>query len=140
MKINRGKLFTFNLQQDLKFVSWKPLESQITRCWDNLVDRGMNLAWTLMTWETVVKVALISWEHETALQRCFYKKGVLTVCSKITGEHPYQSVISIKLQSNFFKIGFRHGCSPVNFLHIFKTSFPENNSRRLLLEDLSAEH
>ena len=28
-------------------------------------------------------------------------KGVLKICSKFTGEHPCQSVISIKLQGNF---------------------------------------
>ena len=30
----------------------------------------------------------------------FLRKGVLKICSKFTGEHPCQSVISIKLQSN----------------------------------------
>ena len=27
-------------------------------------------------------------------------------------------------QSNFIEIALRHGCSPVNLLHIFRTSFP----------------
>ena len=31
----------------------------------------------------------------------FLRKGVLKICSKFTGEHPYRSVISIKLQSNW---------------------------------------
>ena len=39
-------------------------------------------------------------------------KGVLNMCSKFTGEHPYQSVNHI-----------RHGCSPVNLPHIFRTPF-----------------
>ena len=30
----------------------------------------------------------------------FLQRGVLKICSKFTGEHPYRSVISIKLQSN----------------------------------------
>ena len=30
----------------------------------------------------------------------FLVKGVLKICSKFTGEHPYQSVVSIKLQIN----------------------------------------
>ena len=30
-----------------------------------------------------------------------------------------QSVISIKLQSNFIEITLRHGCSPTNLLHLF---------------------
>ena len=37
-----------------------------------------------------------------------------------------------KLQSNFIEIAFRHGCSPVNLLHIFRTPFPKNNSRGIL--------
>ena len=36
--------------------------------------------------------------------------GVLKICSKFTGEHPCPSVISIKFQSNFIEITFRHGC------------------------------
>ena len=64
----------------------------------------------------------------------FLGKGVLKICSKFTGEHPCQSAISIKLQSNFFEIALRHGCSPANLLHIFRTPFPKNTSGRLLLE------
>ena len=33
----------------------------------------------------------------------------------------------------FIEIALQHGCSPVNLLHIFGTSFPKNNSGRLLL-------
>ena len=35
--------------------------------------------------------------------------------------------------SNFIEIALRHGCSPVNFLHIFRTPFPKNTSGGLLL-------
>ena len=62
----------------------------------------------------------------------FLEKGVLKTCSKYTGEHPCQDVISIKLQSNFIEITFRHGCFPVNLLHIFRTLFPKNTSGGLL--------
>ena len=55
----------------------------------------------------------------------FLGKGVLKICSKFTGEYPCRSVISIKLLCNFVEITFRHGCPPVNFLHIFKTFFPK---------------
>ena len=55
---------------------------------------------------------------------------------KFTGEHPFQSVISIKLQRNFTKIALRHGCSPVNLLHILRTPFPRNTSGWLLLDIL----
>ena len=54
--------------------------------------------------------------HRSSRPKVFFKKVVLKICSKFWGEHPSQSVISIKLQ-------LRDGCSPVNFLHIFKTLF-----------------
>ena len=50
-------------------------------------------------------------------------KGVLKICSKFTGENPFRSEISIKLQ-----IALRHGFSPVNLMHIFRTPFPRNTS------------
>ena len=40
------------------------------------------------------------------------------------------------LQSNFIEIALRHGCSPVNLLHIFRSPFPENTSERLLLKSV----
>ena len=64
----------------------------------------------------------------------FLRKGFLKICSKFTGEHPCRSAISIKLQSNFNEIALRHGCSPVNLLHIFRTPFPKNTSGWLLLK------
>ena len=64
----------------------------------------------------------------------FLGKGVLKICSKFTGEHPCWSAISIKLLCNFIEIGLRHGCSPVNSLNIFRTSFPKSTSGGLLLK------
>ena len=55
-------------------------------------------------------------------------------CKHFTGEHPCQSIISIKFLCNFIEMALHHGCSPVNLLHIFSTSFRKNNSGRLLLE------
>ena len=49
--------------------------------------------------------------------------GVLKICSKFTGEHPYRSAISIKLLCKFCEIILGHGCSPVYLLHIFRTLF-----------------
>ena len=43
------------------------------------------------------------------------------VLIKVTEKHPYQSEISIKLQSKFTEITLRPGCSPVNLLHISGT-------------------
>ena len=65
------------------------------------------------------------------------KKGVLKICSKFTGEHPCWSVISNKLQSNFFEIALRHGFSAVNLLHIFRIPFFKNTSGWLLLQVIS---
>ena len=56
------------------------------------------------------------------------RRGVLKICSKCTGEHPWRSVISIKLLCNFIEIILRHGFSPVNLLHIYRAPFPRNTS------------
>ena len=53
-------------------------------------------------------------------------KGNLKICSKFTGEHP--------CRSNFIEITLRHRCSPVNLLHIFRTTFTKNTFGLLLLE------
>ena len=63
----------------------------------------------------------------------FLGKGVLKICSKLTGEHACQNVISIKLQSNFIEITLRHGFSPVNLLHVFRTPFHKNTCEELHL-------
>ena len=76
----------------------------------------------------------------------FLGTGVLVICSKFTGEHPCRSAVSIKLGKftgeqpcrrtmpcNFIEIALRRGCSPVNLLYIFRTSFPKNTFGRLLL-------
>ena len=67
---------------------------------------------------------------------------------QISGERSCLSAISTKLLSNLFFLIFiflilllwnfietklRHECSPVNLLHIFRTTFLENTSGRLLL-------
>ena len=38
-----------------------------------------------------------------------------------------------KCDFNFIEIALRHGCSPVNVLHIFRTPFQQNTSEWLLL-------
>ena len=55
----------------------------------------------------------------------FLRKGVQKIRSKFTGEHPCRSVNSIKLLCNIIEIALRHGCSPVNLLHIFRNLFLE---------------
>ena len=44
-----------------------------------------------------------------------------------------------KMLSNFIEITLWHGCSPVNLLHIFRTNFPKNISRWLLLKVITFE-
>ena len=61
----------------------------------------------------------------------FLGKDVLKTCSKFTREHTCQSVISTKLQRTDV---LRHGCSPVNLLHIFKTTFYKNTSGGFFME------
>ena len=61
----------------------------------------------------------------------FLGKIVLKISSKFTGEHQCQSVISMKLQSNFIETTLRHGCS--NLLHIFRTPFSKDTSGGMLL-------
>ena len=72
-----------------------------------------------------IRAILLSWlqNNRSSRSEVFLVKGVLKICSKFTGEYPCRSVISIKLQSNFIEIALRHGCSPVNLLHIFRTPF-----------------
>ena len=59
------------------------------------------------------------------------------ICSTFTGEHPYRSVISVKLLCNFVEITLWHGRSPVNLMDIFRTPFPKNTSGGLLLDKIS---
>ena len=62
-----------------------------------------------------------------------FGKGALKICSKFTGEHPCQSAISIKLLCNFIEIALRYGCSLVNLLHIFRTTFLKSTSSASVL-------
>ena len=66
----------------------------------------------------------------------FPGKDVLKIRSKFTREHPCRSAISIKLLCNLIEITLRHGCSLINLLHIFRTTFPKNTSGLLLLYNL----
>ena len=60
----------------------------------------------------------------TSHPELFLVKGVLKTCRKFTGEHACRRVTSKMLHSNFIEIALRHGCSPVNLLHIFRAPFP----------------
>ena len=86
--------------------------------------------WYSSTSEIDVKISFID---RSSRPEVFIRKDVLKLCRKFTGEHPYQSVISIQLLCNFIEIALRHRCSPVNLLHILRTPFPRNTSGWLLL-------
>ena len=80
------------------------------------------------------KSLLVSMNKSSHLE-VFLGKGVLKLRSKFTGEYPCRSAIQIKFRSNIIEIALRHGCSPVNLLHIFRTPFLKNTSGRLLLHE-----
>ena len=58
----------------------------------------------------------------------FLGSGILKICSKFTGENTYRNAISIKLLCNFIEISLRHGRTPVNLLHIFRTPQETKNT------------
>ena len=72
--------------------------------------------------------------HRSSHPEVFLRKDVMKINSKFTGKHPCRSVISIKFLCNFIDIALRHGCSPVNLLHIVRTPFPRNTSGWLFLQ------
>ena len=72
--------------------------------------------------------------YRSSHPKVLLRKGVLKIYSKFIGEHPYRSAISIKLFCSFIEIALRHGCSPANLLHTFRTPFPRKTSGWLFLE------
>ena len=120
----------------------------LKNCWIKLILLH-STAWS--NWSLTTHRGIFSWiSNITSLQKkvenmiyhfnseatppeMFLGKDVLKTCSKFTEEYPCQSVISIKLQSNFIEIALWHVCSPATLQHIFRTRFPMNNSGRLLL-------
>ena len=74
--------------------------------------------------------------HRSSYSEVVLGNGVLKICSKFTGERQCRSATSIKLLRNFIEIARRHGCCPVNFLHIFRTPSTKTTSEGLLLYTL----
>ena len=89
----------------------------------------------------------VNWHFKSYLLECMFKsqkhtdkqkqpsKWVLKkryseTNSRFTEEDPCRKVISMNLQSNFIEITY--GCSPLNELCIFRTSFPKNTSGGLV--------
>ena len=94
-----------------------------------------------IVWVNIITLCRLFWyyfcfkvinQFQKQPSRLVLKKGVLKIHRKFTVEHPCRSAISIKLQCNFNEIALRHGCSPANLLHIFRTRFLKNTSGWLL--------
>ena len=60
----------------------------------------------------------------------FLGKSVLKICSKFTGEHPGQRVISIKWLCNFIEIARGHESSPV---HLWRAASEKKIAKTSLL-------
>ena len=72
-------------------------------------------------------------EENNNLRSNHPEKGALKICKRCS-ENMQQIYRRIPmLKSHFIEITVRHGCSPVNLLHIFRTPFSKNTSGRLLL-------
>ena len=61
------------------------------------------------------------------------KQSSRGVLSKRYSENMQQIYWRTPMPKCGFEIALRHGCSPVNLLHIFRTPFLKNTSGRLLL-------
>ena len=64
---------------------------------------------------------------EAATQRCSQEKVFWKYAANLL-ENTHAEV-----RFHFIEISLRHGCSPVNLLHIFRTTFTKNTSWWLLL-------
>ena len=118
---SKRKYKTFLNDRLLKILALKYESIRFTRLW---VLKNYEVNWKLTTNHIV---------YRSSRPEVFVGKVVLKICSKFTGEHPWQSIISIKLLWNFIEITLWHTCSPINLLDIFRTLFYKNTSRWLLL-------
>ena len=83
----------------------------------------------------IQKAFQISLNSEAALLMCYYKK-VFWKCAENLQEniHAWWSALSMKCDfnkvgCNSIEIALRHGFSPLNLLHIFRTPFAKNTWR-----------
>ena len=124
---------TFPVLQSNNLSLFSEIKSNSTFLIFIFMDKLAQISKAIMNWIYFALVFLFKKLFRSSQTEVFLRKGVLKICSKFTGEHPCQSVISIKLQSNFIEITLRHGCSTVNLLHTFRTPFPRNTYGWLLL-------
>ena len=116
------------------------------RIWSHLLKKSLTENFIFCELKCLTKGSALTYRRASAcnfenfnslrsrLSEVLVGKSVLKICRKFTEDHPCRSAITIKLQSNFIEIVLQHGCSPVNSLDIFRTPFPTNTSRLLLLQ------
>ena len=73
----------------------------------------------------------ITAKTETVTQR-FPRKRCSENMQQIYRRTPASKIDFNKVASNFIETALRHGCSPVNLLHIFRTAFIKNTSGVIL--------
>ena len=67
----------------------------------------------------------VSLKNRSSCQEVFLGKVIFKYAANLQ-ENTHVEIAKPKLQSNFIEIALRHGWSPVNLLHIFRTTFPRN--------------
>ena len=83
--------------------------------------------------KTLIDTAIMKTIGQKQPSRSVLKKWCFENMQQIYRRTPMTKCDFNKVASKFIKIALRHGCSPVNLLHIFKAPFPKNTSGRLLL-------
>ena len=127
---NRSVLFTYLLRRRDDVSAWSATSQPIWDLTETSLRRRMpggTLMIVLISNEVWLNICSVCANDEIIFNKFSYiqkqpprgvpTKGVVKICSKFTG----------------FEITCRHGCSPVNLLHIFRTPFLKNTSGWLLL-------
>ena len=96
----------------------------------------------------IIHLVLISWllystssvaRNRSSHRRCSLRKGVLRNFAKFTGKHLCQSLLFSKVAglrpATLLKKRLWHRCFPVNFVKFLRTSFLQNTSGWLLLQE-----
>ena len=86
--------------------------------------------WNLLTFWKLTHCLIF----KAAVQRCSLEKVFWKYATKSQEYTHCWSAISVKQQKNFVEITLRHGCSPANLLHVFRTTFLKNLYGWLLLD------
>ena len=93
---------------------------------------------TLTEWKSVVTKLIVKEKIMRYIQNQTYRAVLRKRCfenmQQIYRRTPKPKCDFNKVACNFIEITLRLGCSPVNLLHIFRTPFPKNTPRWLLLK------